>query len=92
MEGDEFAALVLETMAYQISKEISALIAALEGRVDAILLTGGLAYSNRMTGEIKHRLDLIAPVLTYPGEMEMQALAEGALRVLSGEELMKVYD
>ena len=92
MEGDEFAALVLETMAYQISKEIAALTAALEGRVDAILLTGGLAYSNRLTGEIKHRLDMIAPVLTYPGEMEMQALAEGALRVLAGEEIIKEYD
>lgn len=92
MEGDEFAALVLETMAYQISKEIGALLAVLEGRVDAILLTGGLAYSNRLTGEIKHRLNTIAPVLTYPGEMEMTALAEGAYRVLSGQELLKVYD
>ena len=92
MEGDEFAALVLETMAYQISKEIGALTAVLEGRVDAILLTGGLAYSNRLTGEIKQRLDAIAPVLTYPGEMEMQALALGAYRVLCGHELVKVYD
>lgn len=92
MEGDEFAALVLETMAYQISKEIGALTAVLEGRVDAILLTGGLAYSNRLTGEIKHRLDTIAPVLTYPGEMEMMALAEGAYRVLSGQEILKEYD
>ncbi len=92
MEGDEFAALVLETMAYQISKEIGALIAVLEGRVDAILLTGGLAYSNRLTGEIKHRLDSIAPVLTYPGEMEMIALAEGAYRILNGEDVLKVYD
>jgi butyrate kinase len=92
MEGDEFAALVLETMAYQISKEIGGLIAVLEGRVDAILLTGGLAYSNRLTGEIKQRLDSIAPVLTYPGEMEMSALAEGAYRILSGQELLKNYE
>ncbi|MCK5128216.1 MAG: butyrate kinase [Clostridiales bacterium] len=92
MEGDEFAALVLETMAYQVSKDIGAMIAVLEGRVDAILLTGGLAYSNRFTSEIKHRLDMIAPVVTYPGEMEMEALAEGAYRVLSGTELVKDYE
>ena len=92
MEGDEFAALVLETLAYQISKEIGGLIAVLEGRVDAIVLTGGLAYSNRLTGEIKQRLDSIAPVLTYPGEMEMAALAEGAYRILSGQELLKSYE
>ncbi len=81
MEGDEFAALVLETMAYQVSKYIGAMIAVLEGRVDAILLTGGLAHSNRFTSEIKHCLDMIAPVVTYPGEMEMQALAEGGYRI-----------
>jgi butyrate kinase len=92
MEGDEFAALVLETMAYQISKEIGSLIAVLEGRVEAILLTGGLAYSNRLTGEIKQHLDIIAPVITYPGEMEMEALAEGAYRILSGQEILKDYE
>lgn len=85
-EGDEYAALVLESMAYQVSKEIGAMTAVLEGRVDAIILTGGLAYSNRFTGCIKQRVGLIAPVKAYPGEDEMRALAEGALRVLRGEE------
>lgn len=84
-EGDDFAALVLESMAYQVSKEIGAMIAVLEGRVDAIVLTGGLAYSNRFTGAIKNRVSLIAPVRVYPGEDELKALAEGALRVMSGE-------
>jgi butyrate kinase len=85
-EGDEYAALVLESMAYQVSKEIGAMTAALEGRVDAVILTGGLAYSNRFTGCIKQRVGLIAPVKAYPGEDEMRALAEGALRVLRGQE------
>lgn len=85
-EGDEYAVLVLESMAYQVSKEIGAMFAALEGRVDAIVLTGGLAYSTRFTGGIKQHTGLIAPIKIYPGEDEMLALAEGALRVLRGEE------
>jgi butyrate kinase len=91
-EGDDFAALVLESMAYQVSKDIGAMVAVLEGRVDAILLTGGLAYSVRFTGAIKNRVGLIAPVLVYPGEDELRALAEGALRVLEGKERAKEYD
>lgn len=84
-EGDEYAALVLESMAYQVSKEIGAMTAALEGRVDAIILTGGLAHSTRFTGAIKQRVGLIAPVKVYPGEDEMMALVDGALRVLRGQ-------
>ncbi len=90
-EGDEYAALVLESMAYQVSKEIGAMFAALEGRVDAIILTGGLAYSTRFTGVIKQRVGLIAPVKIYPGEDEMLALAQGVLRVLRGEERVMTY-
>lgn len=90
-EGDEYAALVLESMAYQVSKEIGAMSAVLEGRVDAIILTGGLAYSNRFTGSIKQRVGLIAPVKVYPGENEMQALVNGVLRVLRGEEKALEY-
>lgn len=92
MEGDEYAALVVESMAYQVSKAIGAMVAVLEGRVDAIILTGGLAYSMRFTGHIKQRLTLIAPVVTYPGEKEMKALAMGVVRVLQGKELAKVYE
>lgn len=88
---DEFAALVMDSMAYQVAKEIGAMSAALEGRVNAIVLTGGLAYSNRFTGAIKRRVDLIARVLVYPGEDEMLALSSGALRVLKGEERVKEY-
>ena len=89
--GDEYSALVVDTMAYQVSKEIGAMSAVLEGRVDAITLTGGLAYSNRFTSAIKRRVDLIAPVHVFPGEDEMRALAEGAIRVLSGVEKVKEY-
>lgn len=90
-EGDDFAALVLESMAYQVAKEIGAMYAVLDGRVDAIILTGGLAYSTRFTGAIKNRVSLIAPIHVYPGEDELKALAEGALRVLRGEERVKRY-
>lgn len=89
--GDSFAALVLETMAYQVSKQIGAMVAALEGRVDAIVLTGGLAYSNRFTGAIRHNVDLIAPIYVYPGENEMLAMAQGALSVLRGEQRALEY-
>ncbi len=90
--GDEFASLLLDSMAYQVSKEIGAMYAALEGRVDAILLTGGLAHSNRFIGGIKQRVDSLADVHVYPGEDEMLALMGGALRVLRGEERALVYE
>lgn len=90
-EGDEYAALVLESMAYQVSKEIGAMVAALEGRVDAIALTGGLAYSTRFTGCIRQYTGLIAPVKIYEGEDEMLALTQGALRVLRGEKRVIEY-
>ena len=85
-DGDEFAALVLDSMAYQVSKEIGAMTAVLEGLVDAIILTGGLAYSNRFTGAIKQRVDKLAPVHVFPGEDEMLAMISGVLRVLRGTE------
>lgn len=85
-EGDDYATLVFESMAYQISKEIGAMVAVLEGRVDAIILTGGMAFSDRFTGSIKQRVSLIAPIHVFPGENELSALVEGALRVLRGDE------
>lgn len=91
-EGDEFAALVVDSMAYQVSKEIGAMTAVLEGLVDAIVLTGGLAYSTRFTGAIKQRVDKLAPVYVFPGEDEMLALMSGVLRVLRGEERPAVYE
>jgi butyrate kinase len=89
--GDDYAALVMDSMAYQVSKEIGAMVAVLEGRLNAIILTGGLAFSHRFTASIKQRVDQIAPVITYPGENELSALAEGALRVLRGQESVREY-
>jgi len=85
-EGDEFAALVMDSMAYQVSKEIGSMTAVLEGLVDAIILTGGLAHSARFTGSIKQKVDKLAPVYVFPGEDEILALVSGVLRVLRGEE------
>jgi len=90
--GDEFAALVLDSMAYQVSKEIGAMAAVLEGLVDAIILTGGLAHSIRFTGAVKQRVDKLAPVYVFPGEDEMLALANGVLRVLRGQEKAAQYN
>lgn len=91
-EGDEKADLVFEAMAYHISKEIGACAVVLEGRAEAVILTGGLAHSEKFTALIKDRVSFIAPVKIYPGEDEMQALADGAFRVLRGEEEAKRYE
>lgn len=90
-DGDEKAKLIHEAMVYQVSKEIGSCAAALKGKVDAILLTGGIAYSNLVTTNIKDRVNFIGEVRVYPGEDEMIALAQGGLRVLSGEEEAKIY-
>ncbi|MCH1958971.1 MULTISPECIES: butyrate kinase [Romboutsia] len=89
--GDEKAKLVYEAMAYQVSKEIGSCASVLKGNVDAILLTGGIAYSKMFTGMIKERVNFISDVKVYPGEDEMIALAQGGLRVLNKEEEPKNY-
>ena len=89
--GDEHAKAVYEAMAYQIAKEIGAMAAVLEGEVDAIVLTGGLAASEILTGWIEQRAAFIAPVRRYPGEDELKALVLGCLRVLRGVEEAKTY-
>lgn len=90
-EGDKAAELAYRTMAYQVSKEICALAAPLQGKVDAILLTGGFAYDKMLMGWIEEYVSFLAPVHVYPGEDEMLALAQGAMRVLAGKETAKVY-
>lgn len=84
--GDAKAALVLDAMAYQIAKDIGAMATVLEGRLDAILLTGGMARSQPLIACIRESVAWIAPLTIYPGEDELEALAQGALRVLRGEE------
>ena len=83
--------LLIDALAYQVSKEIAAMSVAVQGQVDAILLTGGIAYSKYITGEITKRVSFISQVKVFPGENELEALAMGALRVLRGEEEAKVY-
>ena len=90
-EGDKAAELAYRTMAYQVSKEICALAAPLQGKVDAVLLTGGFAYDKMLMGWIGEYVGFLAPVHVYPGEDEMLALSQGAMRVLSGKEEAKVY-
>lgn len=90
-EGNKEAKLVFEAMAYQVAKEIGACAAVLEGKVDAVCLTGGLAYNNELIGWIKERVEFIGDIRVYPGEDEMIALAEGGLRVLRGEEQAREY-
>lgn len=90
-EGDAVAAEVFEAMSYQIAKEIGACAAVLEGRVDAIALTGSLAYSKRLIDSLKEKVSFIAQVLLDPGENEMEALAAGAMRYFNGEEKLSIY-
>jgi butyrate kinase len=90
-DGDEHARLIYEAMAYQIAKEIAAMAAVLKGRVDAIVITGGVAHSEMLMGWIRERVSWIADLLVYPGEDEMLAMAQGALRVLKSEESAREY-
>jgi len=90
--GDRYADLIFRAMAYQVAKEIGSCAAVLRGEVDAIVLTGGLAHDAGFTALIEDRVRWIAPVKIYPGENEMESLAFGALRVLTGSEAAKEYD
>lgn len=90
--GNKDAEDVYKAMAYQVSKEIGSCAAALKGRVDAIILTGGIAYDTRFVDWVTEYVSFISKVIVYPGENEMAALAEGALRVLNGEEATKEYE
>lgn len=82
---DEQAKLIFQALAYQLAKDIGAMAAVLKYQIDAIVYTGGMAYSQRLCDEISSYVADLAPVLCLPGENEMRALAQGALRVLHGE-------
>jgi butyrate kinase len=90
-DGYERAALIYRAMAFQVAKEIASYSAVLEGKVDAIIMTGGVAYDDDFVAMVTERVQWIAPVLVYPGENEMKSLAENALRVLKGEEKSSSY-
>jgi butyrate kinase len=89
--GDANAELVYKAMAYQVAKEAGAAAAVLNGKVDAICITGGLAYDKMFVGWIQEKISFIGEIRVYPGEDEMIALAQGALRVLTKEETVKEY-
>ncbi len=89
--GDAGARLIYEALAYQVSKHIAALAAVLRGRVDAVVLTGGLARSEMLVEFVRARVSFLGKLKVYPGENEMRALYEGVRRVLSGEEPARTY-
>ena len=90
-EGDKNAELYFNAFIYQVSKCIGEMATVLEGKVDRIILTGGIAYSDVVVEALKNKIGWISNVTVYPGEDELLALAEGALRVLNGEEEARVY-
>jgi len=82
---------VIQALCYQIAKQICALAAVVKGRVDAVVLTGGLAFNQRVVEDIRERVSFLAPVLLYPGENELEALATAAIAALEGREEIKEY-
>lgn len=91
-DGDKYAELIYDAMAYQIGKEIGSYAAVLCGNINNIILTGGLSHSKYLVEKIKMMISFLAEVVVYPGEDEMDALNKGALRVLEGREKSKIYE
>ena len=89
--GDEKAKLVKEAFMHQVAKDIGSMACVLEGKVDQIIVTGGIAYGADVVGGLKKRAEWIAPFTVYPGEDELLALAQGGLRVMNGEEKVCEY-
>jgi butyrate kinase len=89
--GDEKADLVYRAMIYQIAKEIGAYAAALKGKLDALIITGGLANSQKLIAQLKEYVGWLGRMITYPGERELEAMGQGAFRVLRGQETAREY-
>ena len=90
--GDTKAAEVYEAMAYQVAKEVGACAAVLEGKLDAIALTGSLVYSQLLLDSLRQKISFLAPLYLNPGENEMEALADAAMRYFNHEEELSIYD
>lgn len=90
-KGDQWAALVYENFAYQLAKYIGSYACVLEGKIDAIVMTGGVSNDEDFIAGVKKYAGWIAPFIVYGGDFEMEALASGAVRALSGEEETKEY-
>lgn len=91
MDGDEKAKLIYDAMILNVARNIAKLAVYVDGKVNNIILTGGIAYSEYFTKEVAKRVEFIAPVIVYAGENEMESLALGALRVQRGEEKAKTF-
>ncbi|WP_096201641.1 butyrate kinase [Bacillus sp. FJAT-45350] len=91
IQGDIHAQKILEGMIYQLAKEIGAMSTVVNGEIDGIILTGGVSYSEFIINRLRKKIQFLAPVFVQPGEEELEALAFGALRVLSGEEEGNYY-
>jgi butyrate kinase len=91
LKGEPKARLVRDALVYQVAKEIGAMSTVLKGEVDAILLTGGIAYSETFTADLSERIQSIGPVYIYPGEDELHALAFNGLRILEGKAVVLTY-
>lgn len=89
--GDEHAIEVREAFILQVAKDIGSMACVLNGKVDQIIMTGGIAYDKAVVEGLKKRAGFIAPVTVYPGEDELLALAQGAIRVINGEEAAMTY-
>ncbi len=89
--GDEYARLIMQAMAYQVSKSIGEMFAVLKGEADAILITGDIAHSQFVVNHIIEHVEKFAPIFLYPGDNELQAMAKNALRVLKGEMMVQEY-
>ena len=90
-EGDKYAELIYNAFIYQIAKAVGGCAAALKGDVDAVILTGGIAYDEYLTSRLKEYISWIAPIVDVPGELEMEGLAAGAIRAMEGLEETKEY-
>lgn len=89
--GDKEAELAVDGMIYQIAKEAGACAAVLKGKIDAVVVTGGLAFSDYVVSRLKGYLEFLGPFFVIPGEFEMEALARGAFRIIEGKEEAKEY-
>jgi butyrate kinase len=90
--GDAKTKLIRDALVYQVAKEIGAMAVVLEGKIDAILLTGGIAHSETFIAELRAKIEFLAPVFVYPGENELFALAYNGNRILRGEATIQEYE
>ena len=91
LAGDAKATEIRDAFVFQVSKDIGSMATVLNGKVDQIVVTGGIAYDKGVVAGLRERCEWIAPFTIYPGEDELLALVQGGLRVLNGEEEAKVY-